>query len=214
MTCTEFESTLADYLDSTLSSVERASIDEHARLCSACREFMTEVSGGLALLQSMEEVEPPSELVTRIAYQTPIGKTPEPFARQTWLGRALEKWLRPVLQPRLAMGLAMTILSFTMLERCTGVQSQHIQPADLTPMRVWGNVEDHAMRVRDRAVKYYENLKIVYEIESRLKDLQDQQDASERQSSPTPRTAATKRQENGTGANGRTGPQARPGNRP
>jgi hypothetical protein len=77
------------------------------------------------------------------------------------------------------MGMAMTILSFAMLERCTGVHVQHLQAADLNPVRIWGGVEDRAMRVKDRAVKYYENLRWVYEIETRLKTLQEQQDTTQ-----------------------------------
>ncbi|MGH9585277.1 MAG: hypothetical protein ACRD4O_20360, partial [Bryobacteraceae bacterium] len=69
---------------------------------------------------------------------------------------------------------AMTILSFAMLDRCTGVQVQHIQAADLNPVRVWTGVEDKAIRVKDRAVKYYDNLRFAYQIESRLSDLQEQ----------------------------------------
>jgi hypothetical protein len=63
-----------------------------------------------------------------------------------------------------------------MLQRCTGVQVQHIQPADLSPIRIWDGVEDKVVRVKDRAVKYYENIRLVYEIETRLKDLQEQQE--------------------------------------
>ncbi len=91
------------------------------------------------------------------------------------------KWLQPILQPRLVMGMAMTILSFAMLERCTGVRVQHIETADLNPVRIWGGVEDRTMRVKDRAVKYYENLRWVYEIEVRLRSLQDQTEAAPEQ---------------------------------
>jgi hypothetical protein len=74
------------------------------------------------------------------------------------------------------MGMAMTVLSFAMLERCTGVKVQNIQAADLSPVRVWGGVEDRAVRLKDRMVKSYENLRVVYEIETRLKDLEQQQE--------------------------------------
>jgi hypothetical protein len=68
-----------------------------------------------------------------------------------------------------------------MLQRCAGVQVQHIQPADLSPARIWDGAEDRVMRVKDRAVKYYENIRFVYEIETRLKDMQEQQDAASAQ---------------------------------
>ena len=82
-------------------------------------------------------------------------------------------WLRPVLQPRVAMGMAMTILSFAMLEKCTGVHVQHIQAVDLSPIRIWDGVEDRAIRTKDRAVKYYENIRLVYDVETRLRELDE-----------------------------------------
>jgi predicted anti-sigma-YlaC factor YlaD len=174
MNCAEFEIVLADYLDGTLQAGERAAIAQHSNECAACREFLRDVSGGMSLLRGAEEVEPPPALITRIAYQAPIGRTRHPFEQQGFWSRLASKWLQPILQPRLAMGMAMTVLSFAMLERCTGVHVQHIQAADLSPVRIWGGVEDKACRVRDRAVKYYENLRFVYEIETRLKDLEEQ----------------------------------------
>ena len=57
-----------------------------------------------------------------------------------------------------------------MLERCTGVRMQHVQPEDLNPVRIWGGIEDKTVRLKDRAVKYYENLRWVYEIEVRLRE--------------------------------------------
>jgi hypothetical protein len=79
-----------------------------------------------------------------------------------------------------------------MLERCTGVQVQHLQPGDLNPVRVWNGLEDKTLRVRDRIVKSYENLRVVYEIETRLRDLQDQQEAANAQ----PRRSRAVKEEN------------------
>jgi hypothetical protein len=142
---------------------------------------MADVRGAVAFLKRADEVTPPPALVTRIAYQVPVGRTRHPLEQQGWLSRIIGKWLQPLLQPRLAMGMAMTVLSFAMLERCTGVRVQHVQPADLNPVRVWAGVEDKALRVKDRAVKYYENLRFVYEIETRLRDFEEQQEASRNQ---------------------------------
>ena len=55
---------------------------------------------------------------------------------------------------------------------------QHVQPEDLNPVRVWGGIEDKTVRLKDRAVKYYENLRWVYEIEVRLRELREQQDTA------------------------------------
>lgn len=181
MNCTEFESILADYIDGTLGDAQRAMVDEHAASCANCREFMAEVGGALKLLKSAPEVEPPPALITRIAFQAPRGRVRHPADRRTFFGKLASRWLQPVLQPRLVMGMAMTLLSFSMLERCTGVRVEHIQAADLSPARVWDGVEDKVLRVRDRVVKSYENLRVVYEIETRMRDLQDQQAAAQEQ---------------------------------
>ena len=169
-----FESALADYLDGTMSNAERAAFEQHAAGCVDCGAFMAEVSHGIGLLQQGKAaVEPPAELITRIAYLAPVGRAREPFEKETLFGRLKRQWLTPLLQPRLAMGMAMTILSFAMLERCSGIHVQHLQPADLNPVRVWGGVEEKALRVKDQVVKYYDNLRVVYEIESHLKDLEE-----------------------------------------
>lgn len=174
MNCAEFEIWLADYLDGTLEDAERAAVEQHAASCAGCRELLSDASSAVSFLRRAEDVTPPPELITRIAFQVPKGRTKGPFERQGLLKSWTSKWLQPMLQPRLAMGMAMTILSFAMLEKCTGVHVQHIQPADLNPVRIWGGLEDKTMRVKDRAVKYYENLRWVYEIETRLRTLQDQ----------------------------------------
>ena len=196
MNCAEFEILLADYLDNTLGAPERAALQQHALSCAGCRDLLHDASGALSFLQRADEVEIPAGLITRIAYQAPTGRVRDPFERQGFFRELISKWLQPVLQPRLVMGMAMTILSFAMLERCTGIRVQQIQANDLNPVRIWGGVEDRAIRVKDRAVKYYENLRWVYEIEVRLRSLQDEAETAPEQ---TKRTGGQKTQ---SGTNG------------
>jgi len=178
MNCADFEYLLADYIDDTLSAEVRSAFEEHVSSCPGCRQLLEDVAGAVRFLKRVEDVEPPADLITRIAFQTPLGRIREPLDPPGWWTRLSTRWLQPVLQPRLAMGMAMTILSFAMLERCTGVQVQHIQAADLNPVRVWDNVEGKGLRIKDRAVKYYENIRLVYEIETRLQELDQQQQAA------------------------------------
>ncbi|HEX3681541.1 MAG TPA: zf-HC2 domain-containing protein [Bryobacteraceae bacterium] len=177
MNCSEFETLLADRMDGCLSTAQQAELEQHASVCPACSEFMSDVAAAIRFLKGAEEIAPPPELITRIAYQAPMGRLRHPLEKPGILSRFAQRWLQPLLQPKLAMGMAMTILSFAMLEKCTGIQVQHIQPADLNPVRVWDGVEDKVMRTKDRAVKYYENIRLVYEIQSRLKEMQAQQEA-------------------------------------
>ncbi len=205
MNCTEFESLLADYIDDTLGVAERAAIEQHAASCAGCGELLRDAAGAVSFLKRAEDVLPPPELVTRIAFQAPVGRIREPLERQGPLSRIAANWFRPILQPRLAMGMAMTLLSFAMLERCTGVQVQRIQPADLNPVRIWGGVEDKTIRLKDRAVLYYENLRWVYEIETRLKALEQQQQASDDQK-PQSNSPADQKNQPARGNKGGTPP--------
>ncbi len=178
MTCIELEILITDYLDGTLAAAERSRLQEHLAGCESCRSFAQDVTGAVQVLGQARAIEPPPDLITRIAYQAPLGRLRDPGVRQALLSRWLSRWLQPVLQPRLVMSMAMTILSFAMLERCTGVKVQHLQVADMNPVQIWGAAEDKVLRVRDRALRYYENLRWVYEIEVRIRTLQEQQDAA------------------------------------
>jgi anti-sigma factor RsiW len=187
MECAEFESTLADYVDGTLGATERAAVELHAAGCASCREFMAAVTGAIKILERVEEIEPPAELITRIAYQTPQGRTSDELDPPGFWAGLKEKWLGPLLQPRLAMGMAMTVLSFSMLARCTGLPVQHLQAADLNPGHVLGNLEDRLLRTKERLVKNYENLRVVYEIEARLNALDRQSSNTDQSKQRQPR---------------------------
>ena len=90
----------------------------------------------------------------------------------------LGRLLQPVLQPRFAMGMAMTILSFSMLARLGGINVRQLKMSDLDPAKVWETVDDRVQRTWSRAVKFYENLRLVYEVRSRLNELTAQEEKS------------------------------------
>ena len=95
--------------------------------------------------------------------------------------------LSPILQPKFAMGMAMTILSFSMLAKFVA-PVRPLQPADLQPARIWAGLEERAVRAWGRTVKFYENLKFVYQIQTTLREWQqqdeDQRPANDRKTAP------------------------------
>jgi len=195
MICAEFEVILSDYVDGNVTVEQRRAVESHADSCPACRELLRDVFQAVSFLEGVEQAAPPPELITRIALQAPRGRQRDEARSHSFLGRAFFKWLQPVLQPRFAMSLGMTILSFAMVERCTGIRPQEIRSADLNPVVLWNNLEDKTFRTWDRSVKYYENLRLVYEVETRLNDLRDQQEAS--QGIKTPGQTGAKAQSGG-----------------
>jgi hypothetical protein len=188
MTCSEFEILLCDYLDGTLDSTRRTELEAHQEQCASCADFARDVAGATAFLERVPEVDAPAELLAKIAFRIPSGGGGE--VRRGFQGW-VKGWLRPVMQPRFAMGMAMTILSFSMLGRFAGVEVRELKPSDLHPAKVWTAIDDKAHRAWARGVKYYENLRLVYEVRSRLQEWSEQDERLSRERLPERTPEAT-----------------------
>ena len=183
MTCAEFEIFLADYVDGTLHAAQKSALEAHSDECPACAALARDVAGATDFIERASVLEPPQELVTRILFEIPRATRVAPKERVRGLWGRILGWFEPVLQPKFAMGMAMTILSFSMLGQFTGIQVRQLKAADLDPVRVWASIDSQTQRTWERAVKYYENLKLVYEVQTKLKEWSDQ-DEEERKSLP------------------------------
>lgn len=183
MTCAEVEILLCDDLDGTLRGEEKAALDAHLGSCPACSELAQEVRSAVSLIERAALVHPPAELMTRILHRIPASRKPSAWQRllSGVLGARMGGWFQSILQPRYVMGMAMTMLSFSMLAKFAGIQPRQLRPADLDPAKVWMAVDDRAHRVWDRAMKSYENLRWVIEIQSRLKEWSEQDQEMARQ---------------------------------
>ncbi len=179
MTCADLEILLADYVDGTLHGEQKSAIESHLAGCPDCAELARDAAGAVAFMERSSRVEAPPELVTRILFEITSGPS-RAAVRPSWVRRVFGKWLEPVLQPRFAMGMAMTVLSFAMLGRFSGIQVRQLKPSDLDPVKVWMAAEDRVQRTWERSVKYYESLRLVFEIQTRLKEWTDER-ADERQ---------------------------------
>jgi hypothetical protein len=174
MNCADFEILLADHLDGTLPASSSAAFEEHAKSCRACAQLKADASAAVAFIERVPQVEPPPQLVTRLLFEISAGPSRK-LVKPSLARRLFGPWIEPILQPRFAMGMAMTVLSFAMLGRITGVQVRQLKPSDLDPVKVWMATEDHVHRVWDRGMKYYDNLRVVYLIQTRLKEWSDEQ---------------------------------------
>jgi hypothetical protein len=99
---------------------------------------------------------------------------------RAWLG----KLLQPVLQPKFAMSMAITILSLAWLAKYVA-PARPLTTADFNPVRVWQTLDDRAYRGWQRTVKFYESIRFVYQVRARLQEFNQQQD--EEQSSAAER---------------------------
>jgi hypothetical protein len=172
MTCAELENLICDYVDGTLGPDARATVEQHLAGCRSCAELAGDAAAAVEFMGRAADVEAPPELMTRLLFQAPwVNAKTATTGIKNWF----RKVLHPVLQPRFAMGMAMTILSFAMLARFVAPARQ-LRAADLAPAQVWAGLEDRVYRSYQRTVKFYESLKVVYQIQSKLHEWQQQQE--------------------------------------
>ncbi len=173
MQCAEFDALLADALDGTLSAAKTAAFEQHKGACATCGSMFAEAEAGLRWLDELDEVEPPANLVHNIIAVT-SGRAEngaaEVRAKQP-IWERVRAWVQPhvapVLTPRFAMSMAMAFFSVTMVMNVAGIRIKDLGKVNLTPSGITKTYYESQARV----VKYYENIRLVYEIESRVRDL-------------------------------------------
>jgi hypothetical protein len=170
MNCADIEILICDYVDGTLDAASKAEVESHLSQCQACAELARDSAAAIAFIDRAADVEPPPELITRVLFDAPWTKEKS--------GSKVRNWMRsvigPILQPKLAMGIAMTMITLSFLWRAA--VPMQFKASDLQPAKVWAGLEDRATYAWGRTVKFYENLKFVYQIQSMLRDLQQQQE--------------------------------------
>jgi len=173
MQCAEFDALLSDALDEVLTGVKLESFRAHARVCPQCGPLLAEAEEGRRWLKGLTEVEPPANLVHNILAGTSGVESSRSVAKPklSWK-QAVAGWLRPVFapvftvarQPRFVMSFGMTFFSLSVALSMAGFKVKDLQHADLRPSAIKRSYYETSGRV----VKYYENIRFVYEIESRV----------------------------------------------
>jgi hypothetical protein len=180
--CTEFETLLSEAMDGDgqLSGARKEGFEAHRRACAVCGPLFADVQAGRQWLRALEEVEPPAHLVHNIlAATTGISSTrvlaTTPESSTTPLAERLREWwdsfFTPVAgfvrQPRFVMSFGMIFFSFSLALNAAGVKPADIAKIDLHPKALRHTYNDLQVRV----VKYYDNIRFVYEIESKVREI-------------------------------------------
>jgi hypothetical protein len=169
MNCADVEIVICDLVDGTLDEAGKAEFERHLAECPACAELARDSAAAVAFMERAAVVEPPPELITRILFDAPWSKQ----KAETRLGKWMRTLLSPILQPRFAMGFALTMISISILVQSAA--PHQLKPSDLEPAKVWDALTDRVDRAWARTVKFYENLKVVYQVQTMLHEWQQQQ---------------------------------------
>ncbi len=180
MTHLEIENLASDYLEGQLEPGPRVRVEAHLTECAACRELLEDVRRALELCRATADIEPAPWLTSKILLAT-VGERRPTFRER------LAAFLRPSPQPRLAYMVAMTIFSLSVIINAAGLNVRSLTLEDLDP-RTWvfrANRMGHVLYAR--AEKFYFDLRMVYEIESRFRQLRNETPEPEKEA-PKPET--------------------------
>jgi len=179
MQCNEFDALLSDALDKILTGPKAEAFQAHAKACPVCGPLLAEAEIGKHWLEQLVDVEPPQHLVHNILVATTgldtarLHSAKAVPSQASWLDRITD-WanvvvspiLATVKQPRFVMSFGMAFFSLSISLSLAGVKLGDIRHADLRP----ASIRRSYFETSGKVVKYYENIRFVYEIESRVRE--------------------------------------------
>jgi hypothetical protein len=198
--CGHWETLLADALDGLLKPEDEAAFAAHMAICAACTALFDESRRGREWLEFLSpEPEVPTGLLDRILAQTGPGQVagyglvpsagnvvpmPQPWQRPGFMGQ-----IRRFAEPRLLMTAAMAFFSIALTLNLTNVKLSSLRLSDLRPSSVRSFVERRVTMASTPIVRYYDHLRFVYEVETRMRELrrtetQDNNQQQPRQQAP------------------------------
>lgn len=166
LNCLEFEERLSDFEEGTLAPEHADAMRQHARACATCAELLAAVRQTAVWLAELPQLEMPPQLVPAILERT-MGRRRQ---QVTWRA-TLESLGALVWQPRVAMSFGMALFAVAVLLNATGVNLRRLRWSDLTPRQVAITTERGLHRSWARGAKYYNDLKVVYEIQAALHEM-------------------------------------------
>jgi hypothetical protein len=202
--CGQWETLLADALDGTLRPEDEATFSTHMATCANCTTLFEEARRGREWLDFLsQDPEVPAGLLDRILAQTGPGQAAgyglvaEGHTLATAGGVSLRKgnitplpaWQRPgffgfvrrFAEPRLMMTVAMAFFSIALTLNMTGVKLSRMHLSDLKPASVRSFMQRRITMASTPIIRYYDHLRLVYEVQSRFRELRRDSGAGQQQ---------------------------------
>jgi anti-sigma factor RsiW len=161
--CEQTELFLTDYLEGLLQPEQQRAFDLHVNACERCTPLVSSVTHAITSLRALPELELPPRFVYNVLDAT-LGP------RETVTGwAAVRAWIRSIASPRFAYGSLSVAATFLMLVTASGFNWKKPRLADLAPGNIYRNTNRQAHLAYARGTKYVSDLRVVYEIQSRLR---------------------------------------------
>jgi hypothetical protein len=190
--CAAVELHLAEWAEGGLNDAERVRMEAHVAGCPACREELEQARRGREWMLLLKQDAPsvPAQLLERIlaitqdaggpptlpsrlrsasdAAQGPVGPA---AGAPVWQKNSVVVLRRTLFEPRIALVAAMAFFSITLTLNLMGVRLRSLQLSDFTPTGMRRAITRQYVQADSRVVRYYQNLRFVYEVEARVQEL-------------------------------------------
>ena len=227
--CGAWETLLTDALDGLLRPEDEAQFAAHKAACPACAALYEEARKGREWLEFLSPPEPPAGLLEKILAQTGPGhavplpavagsRTVPAFVPPVWQQPGFFARTRQAMQPSLLMTAAMAFFSIALTLNLTGVRLSTLRMADLRPVALRSYMERQLNMASVPIVRYYDHLRFVYEVESRVRQLRSEDNQNEtpngdQDQKPGQQTTPGETKQNpGNNGGGRVEPRQQPDN--
>jgi hypothetical protein len=208
--CGQWETLLADALDGLLRPEDEATFSTHMASCSTCTALFEEARRGREWLDFLsDEPEVPAGLLDKILAQTGPGQAAgfgliaqgdgaavitAGVPLQKKRAKSIPAWQRPGLmghirrfaEPRLMMTAAMAFFSIALTLNMTGVRLTKLRVSDLKPTSIRMYMQRQITVAYTPIVRYYDHLRLVYEVQSRVRELRRNETENDQQKAPQP----------------------------
>lgn len=180
--CGQWETLLVDALDGLLRPEDEATFTAHMASCPACAALFDEARRGREWLEFLSpEPEVPEGLLDKILASTGPGHVLVPSLATAgsnvlpmppaWQRPGLMGRIRRFAEPRLMMTAAMAFFSIALTLNLTGVRLTDMRLSNLRPSALRSYMERQLTVASTPIIRYYDHLRLVYEVESRMREL-------------------------------------------
>ena len=220
--CGQWETLLADALDGLLRPEDEATFSSHMSSCAACTAMFEEAQQGRQWLEFLSpEPEVPEGLLDKILAQTGPGHTSEyklatagnvvSMPVPAWQKPGMMGRIRRFAEPRLLMTAAMAFFSIALTLNMTGVRLTDFRISNLRPSAVRSFMERRLTMASTPIIRYYDHLRLVYEVESRVKEMRRNSQLQQQQNQTQPAPGESKQNPNRKDGGSRVDPPQQSG---
>jgi Putative zinc-finger len=191
--CLEVENVLGLYVEGDLAESQSAMVRAHLSTCEPCAVLALEMEFTISLCKEFPELEPPPRLIEKVLQET-IG------LHQSWSWREyLRELFRPVYaSPRFATGACLAAISFSIVMNALGVNLGEVRWSQITPRNVVDGLNRTVNVAYDNSMRRLNDLKILYQLQSKIEELRTDDGEPEKPSETEPKTKERLQQNSAT----------------